>query len=62
MLQKLVGIMIIENITSNLRCGVRSAVEHEFNNLRNMALYYFRLLYAGRFAKECYSRKEIFGY
>ena len=54
--------MIIENITSNLRCGVRSAVEHEFNNLRNMALYYFRLPYAGRFAKECYSRKEIFGY
>ena len=30
-LQKLVGVMIIENISSNLRRDVRAAVTNEFN-------------------------------
>ena len=46
MLQKLVGVMIIENISSNFRRVVRSSVAHEFNAARSMALHYFRLRYA----------------
>ena len=46
MLQKLLAVMIIENITSNLRRVFRSAVAHEFNTVRNMALHYFRLRFA----------------
>ena len=50
MLQKLVRVMIIENISTNLRQVVRSTVAREFNAVRNMSLHYFRLRYAGRFA------------
>ena len=56
MLQKLVAVMIIENISSNI---VWSAVAHEFNTVRNMALHYFRLRYVVRFANERFLRKEI---
>ena len=56
MLQKLVAVMIIENISSNI---VWSAVVHEFNTVRNMALHYFRLRYVVRFANERFLRKEI---
>ena len=36
-MQKLVYVMITENISSNLRRVVRSAVTNEFNTVRNMA-------------------------
>ena len=42
--------MTMENISSNFRCVVWSTVAHEFNAVRNMALHYFRLRYAERFA------------
>ena len=38
-LQKLVYVMIIENISRNLRRVVRSAVPNEFNTVRNMVLH-----------------------
>ena len=38
-LQKLVYVMITVNISSNLRCVVRSAITNEFNTVRNMALH-----------------------
>ena len=38
-LQKLVYVMITENISSNLRPVVWSAITNEFNTLRNMALH-----------------------
>ena len=47
--QKLVGVMIIENIFHRF---VRSGVVHEFDTIHNMALPYFFLLYVGYFAKE----------
>ena len=50
MLKKLVGIMIIEYISSNLHSISQPAVAHKFNAVRNMALHYFRPRYAGRFA------------
>ena len=59
MLQKLVAVMIIENISSNIRRVVWSAVAHEFNTVRNMTLHYFRLRYVVRFANERFLRKEI---
>ena len=37
-LQKLVDIMIIENISNNLHRVIRSAVTNEFNTVRNIAL------------------------
>ena len=51
--------MIIENISSNIRRVVWSAVAHEFNTVRNMALHYFRLRYVVRFANERFLSKEI---
>ena len=44
--QKLVGVMIIENIFH------RFVKVHEFDTIHNMALPYFFLLYVGYFAKE----------
>ena len=38
-LQKLVDVMIIENISSSLRCVVRPAVTNGFNTVRSMALH-----------------------
>ena len=39
MLQKLVGVMIIENISSNFRRVVRSSVAHEFNTHYGSSLF-----------------------
>ena len=52
MLQKLVGVMIIENIPIKLGCIVLSTVAHECDTILNMALHCFRLYYAESFAKE----------
>ena len=38
-LQKLVDVMIIENISSNFCRVVRSAVTNEFNTVRNVAIH-----------------------
>ena len=38
-LKKLVYVMITQNISSNLRCVVRSAVTNEFNTVHNTALH-----------------------
>ena len=38
-LQKLIYVMITENISSNLHHVIRSAVTNKFNNARNMDLY-----------------------
>ena len=55
-------VMITQNISSNLRRVVRSAVTNEFNTACNMALYYFRLRFSGGFANERFWREEILGY
>ena len=49
--QKLVCVMITENISSKLRPVVRSAVTNEYN-IQNMALHWFRLCFSGRLANK----------
>ena len=60
--QKLVGVMVIENISKKLHSIVQSSGARKFDLVHSMALPYFILCYVRRFAEECFWRQKILGY